>query len=200
MVEFLHESRIPKDRIAVLIGKDGATKKQIEGLTHTHLDVDSKEGDVFIKGADAIDLFSTREIVKAIARGFNPEIALSLTKQDNVLEVIALSEFVNTDNKNAMGRIKGRVIGTDGKTRRIIEELTLTHLCVYGKTISLIGEPANVAAAKKAVESLLSGSPHASVYSWLERQAKDLRRREFGITEIREPKAETEDDESKPKE
>ena len=183
MVEFLHESRIPKDRVAVLIGKSGTVKKQLEDRTHTHLTIDSKEGDVFIHGEDAIDLLHAREAVKAVARGFNPEMAFLLASDDYVLEIVPLADFVKADNKNALARVKGRVIGAEGKSRRIIEELTFTHLCVYGKTISIIGKPEQVAVSKKAVESLLSGSPHSSVYTWLEKQTKDLRKSEYGIME-----------------
>ena len=34
----------------------------------------------------------------------------------------------------------GRVIGKDGSTRKTIEDLTNTDICVYGKTVSIIGD------------------------------------------------------------
>ena len=78
MVEYSYEMKIPKDRVAVLIGKSGAIKKQLEENTKSKIKVDSEEGDVFVSGEDAILLFSAREIIKAIGRGFNPEIAMLL--------------------------------------------------------------------------------------------------------------------------
>jgi len=46
------------------------------------------EGDVFVKGEDALGLYSTREIIKAIGRGFNPETAKLLLKQDYSFELV----------------------------------------------------------------------------------------------------------------
>ena len=174
---FAHEVLIPKDRVAVLIGKDGETKTAIEEGTKTRLKVDSKEGDIFVSGEDALGLYAAREVVIAVGRGFNPELAMLLLKQDYVFEVINLTEY--TRSKEAMLRLKGRVIGKEGKSRRLIEELTEAYVSVYGKTISIIGMPENGYAAKHAVESLLGGSPHSTVYKWLEKRRRDLKRKEM---------------------
>ena len=177
MVEYSYEMKIPKDSVAVLIGKSGAIKKQLEENTKSKIKVDSEEGDVFVSGEDAILLFSAREIIKAIGRGFNPEIAMLLMQQDYMFEVIDLMDYAPT--KRHLLRLKGRVIGQNGKSRRIIEEMTETYLCVYGKTISLIGPPEGTSIARKAVESLLDGSPHSNVYKWLEGKRKEMKKSEI---------------------
>ncbi len=172
MEEYSYDIKIPKARIAVLIGKSGEIKTKLEQSTKTKLIIDSTEGDIEVQGTDAIGLLCAREIIKAIGRGFNPEVALLLLKQDYVLNILSLNEYgkrVNTQN-----RLKGRVIGKEGKTRSIIEDHTETHISVYGKTIAIIGEAQNVAVARKAIESLLTGSPHAPVYKWLEKKRQQL--------------------------
>ena len=179
MVEYLYDTKIPKERIAVLIGKDGITKKQIESATNIKLKIDSKEGDVFLEGEDALGLYSAREVVKAIGRGFNPEIALLLLKPDYMFEMLNMLDYVKS--KNSIIRLKGRVIGAEGRSRKTIEELTETYISVYGKTIGIIGFSENVTIAKKAIESLLSGSPHSSVYKWLEKRRGNMKRRDFEI-------------------
>ena len=173
MAEFMNQIKIPQDRVAVLIGKDGETKNTIEKGTHTFLDIDSQEGEVNISGKDPLDLFTSAELVKAIGRGFNPEIALSLIKIDFVLEVISVGDYAKT--KNDFMRLRGRVIGKEGKARRVIEELLEVSICVYGKTISIIGDIESVGIARKAVESLLSGSPHSSVYKFLEKRRRSMK-------------------------
>ncbi|MBI4141602.1 RNA-processing protein [Candidatus Woesearchaeota archaeon] len=175
--EYAYELKIPKERVAVLIGKEGSVKKQIEQSTCVTLDIDSNEGEVKLIGNDALGLYSCREIVRAISRGFNPEIALLLLKQDYGFEMINIADFAGT--KNDAVRLKGRVIGEGGKSRKVIEELTDCHVSVYGKTVSLVGGLEWLPSARRAVESLLSGSPHSSVYHWLEKRRKDLRRREL---------------------
>jgi len=177
MPEFSYELKIPQERVAVLIGKKGEIKEQLEKETKTKIDVDSDEGDVFVKGEDALGLYSTREIVKAIGRGFNPETAMLLLKQDYSFELVNVADYAKTNE--SVRRLKGRVIGQEGRSRRLIEEMTECYISVYGKTIGIIGEASNVAMARRAVESLLQGSPHAGIYKWLEKQRRTLRMRQL---------------------
>ncbi len=178
MEVFQHEIKIPKERIAVLIGKKGETKQEIETATLTQLIIDSKEGDVTIRGRDGMGIYTSKEIVTAIGRGFNPEIALLLLKVDYSFEAINLTD-VSGKSKESLLRIKGRVIGKDGKTREIIQQMTNTYVSVFGKTVCLIGETSSVQFAHRAIEMLLKGSTHATVYKWLEKQRKTMKRREM---------------------
>lgn len=174
--EFMHGLRIPKDRISVLIGTSGETKKHIEDTLGVTIDIDSEEGDVQIIGEDGLLVFTAREVVKAISRGFNPEFALLLTKQDYSLELIEIKDFAKT--KKQIIRKRGRVIGEKGRGRRTIEDLTDTHISVYGKTVGIIGRVEDVIAAKRAVEALLGQATHASVYKLLEKRRREMRRQE----------------------
>ena len=175
MVEYSYELKVPRNRVAVIIGKEGSVKKEIEESTKTKLNIDSKEGDVFISGEDALGLYTAREIIKAVGRGFNPDVAKLLLKPEYIFEVVDLGEFAKS--KESMLRLKGRVIGKEGKSRRLIEELTECSISVFGKTISVIGLPESAANARRAVESLLRGSTHANVYKWLEKRRRELKRR-----------------------
>jgi ribosomal RNA assembly protein len=177
MGEYSYELKIPKERVAVLIGKDGEVKTAIETETKTDIKVDSKEGDVFVSGDDALGLYAAREVIIAIGRGFNPELAMILLKQDCVFEVINLNTY--NKSKEAQLRLKGRVIGKEGKSRKLIEELTEAYVSVYGKTICIIGMPESAYAAKHAIEMLLAGSTHSTVYKWLEKRRRDIKRREM---------------------
>jgi len=174
---FSYEIRIPKERVAVLIGLKGKVKKDIEEATHSRLDIDSNEGDVTIFGDDSLGMYSAREVIKAVGRGFNPEIAMLLLHQDYTLELLNLPDYLGK-SKAKMIRIKGRVIGEGGRARHLIEEHTETSISVYGKTIAIIGKVENASVAKKAIEDLLSGAPHSAVYRWLEKKRKDLKMRE----------------------
>jgi len=176
MEEFSYELKIPKERVAILIGINGEVKKNIEADTKTRIQIDSKEGDIFIYGKDALGLYTCREVIRSIGRGFNPEIAKLLLKQDYIFEMIYLNEFTGK-SKSTLLRLKGRVIGKEGKCRRLIEDLSEAYVSVYGKTICIIGSPEQATMAKKAVESLLKGSAHANVYKWLEKRRRELKRR-----------------------
>ena len=174
--------KIPQNRVGALIGTNGDVKKSIEKLTGTILDIDSDDGTVYITPRedmeDPLGVWNANHIVKAIARGFNPDVAMKLIHDDIYLEVMKLPLYIGK-SKKALSRYKGRIIGTNGKTRELITELADVDMAVYGKTVSLIGEMENILVAKEAIEMILNGSRHKSVYSFLENKKETLKLREF---------------------
>lgn len=172
------ELKIPLDRVAVLIGKNGEVKRRIEERLHVRLEIQSEEGDVFIHGDDSVAAFEAVNVVKAIARGFNPEIAELLYDEQYILDFISISDFSGR-SKKTFARLKGRVIGQEGKARKMVESLSETFISVYGKTIGIIGKVESVAVSRQALEMLLEGAPHGNVYRWLEDKRRELIRRSF---------------------
>ena len=162
--------RIPEDRIGALIGKSGKTKSKIEETCSVKLDIDSKNGEVKVL-SEVVDeqfrSFKALEIVTAIGRGFSPEKAMRLLKGENTLHVINLREF-GGKTPDQTERIKGRIIGDGGKARINMENLSNADITVYGKTVSVIGEPTQLKLAIDANESLVSGSMHGYVYKKIE--------------------------------
>ena len=174
--------KIPQNRVGALIGTNGDVKKNIEKLTGTILDIDSEDGTVYISPRedmeDPLGVWNANHIVKAIGRGFNPEVAVKLVHDDIYLEIIKLPLYIGK-SKKALARHKGRIIGKNGKTRELITELAEVDMAVYGKTVSLIGEMDNVMVAKEAIEMILNGSRHKSVYAFLENKKETLKLKEF---------------------
>ena len=170
-MEFSYEVKIPKERIAVLVGIKGNVKKKLEKTLNIKITIDSKEGDVVLGGNDSLILMTAQSIVRAIGRGFSPKLAFHLLDENNYLELIDMDDY--SSSKSNLIRIRARAIGTGGKARRTVEHLTDTYVTIYGKTIGIIGDFEGVKLARRAFESLLSGSRHSTIYSWLEKQKKD---------------------------
>ncbi|AEH07115.1 KH domain-containing protein [Methanothermococcus okinawensis] len=174
--------KIPKDRIGVLVGKKGETKNKIEKELGVEVVID-EDGEITIfsteEQKDPLATWKAKDIIRAIGRGFNPEKALKLISDDYILEIIDITDYANSDN--AIRRLKGRVIGSGGKSRRYIEDLTDTDVSVYGKTIAILGEYEPVQIAKEAVSMILRGSSHAKMYKYLERHRQDIKRRELEL-------------------
>ena len=179
--------KVPTERIGALIGPEGAMKENIEKKFAVELHIDSETGDVTITlkpdAEDPSNLFQVREVVTAIGRGFSPERAIHLlSEEDAVLYVIDLREIVGKSQSD-MNRLKGRVIGQKGKTRKIIEELTNANIAVYGHTISIVGNLDEVEVAKEAVQMLLRGSEHRTVYRYLNRKRGELKEKRLELWE-----------------
>ncbi len=173
--------KIPLERIAVLVGPKGSIKELIEEKATASLNIDSQSGDVEISEAkDPIKGLRASEVVHAIARGFSPEKALRLLDDDLLmLETIDLSNVARTEKD--LQRLRGRIIGKDGKTREVFEDLTNVRISVYGKTICLIGYPEHNAVARAGIEMLLKGSTHGPVYNFLEKKKSELKRSDLGL-------------------
>ena len=163
------ELRIPRDRIGVLIGKKGRTRKRLEKIADVKITVDSRTGEVKVKGTEETDpltFMRITKVIKAIGRGFDPDTALKLLQDDYYLEIINLKEHLS---RNAIRRQKARIIGTGGSARKKLEALTDTDIRVYGNTVAIIGDYESVELAKRAISRLIiEGSPHSVVFRDLE--------------------------------
>jgi ribosomal RNA assembly protein len=171
--------KIPEERVGVLVGPSGTMKHFIEEKTKTILEIDSETGTVSITSSeDPLQALRVMDLVKAIGRGFSPERALSILDDEMLmLDVLDLSKMVST--KSDMERIKGRIIGKDGRSREIMERLSGSKVSVYGKTVSILGYPEQIRVARTAIEMLLDGAPHGNVYSFLEKKHQELAKEEL---------------------
>ena len=172
---------IPLERMGVLIGRDGSTKARIEDAFNVKLLIQSQGGVVEIVPREGSDdpttILRARDVVLAIARGFAPDRALKLIDDDIVLDIIDLRETFGKNERN-IARLKGRVIGREGKIRRLIEEMTDARVSVYGHTIAILGEYGAATAAREAIELLLKGKQHSTVYKLLRKIKSVSKKRE----------------------
>jgi ribosomal RNA assembly protein len=170
---------IPKDRVGVLVGPGGTVKLTIEEKLFVDLKIDSPSGAVEIgvkpDTPDPSGALQAKDIVLAIGRGFSPERAFRLFNEDTALDIIDLHDFFGK-NEAEIRRVDGRIIGREGKTRRILEELTGAAISVSGHTVSIIGGYEAVSMAKDALEKLIKGRQHGTVYKFLRRRRQEIKK------------------------
>ena len=172
----IQEVKIAGSRVGVLIGKGGATKKELETKTHSTITVDSKEGLVKVEGSDefAVPLLRAVEIINAINLGFSPERAFEMIEdEDLLLDVIDLSSMA--EGPKQLDRLRGRIIGKDGRAREQIEDMTEIEISVFGKTVALIGYPEALKTARTAIDMLIQGVPHENVFAFLDKKKKEAK-------------------------
>jgi len=157
---------IPENRVSILIGEKGKTKRLIEKLTKSKLNISNK-GNITVLSEN----LKTRDIVEAIGRGFNPKIALKLISEDIIFDLIEINDF--SKNKLRQSSLRSRVIGRNGSAKKMIETRTNTDITVFGKTVAFIGKVEDVYLARRTIELILQGSQHGSVYRWLKDQTND---------------------------
>jgi ribosomal RNA assembly protein len=178
--------RVPLERIGVLIGHKGKTKSAIEENLGVLIDIDGETGNVEIAAkpeGNPANVFRARDVVTAIGRGFSPENAFRLFSEESHLLVIDLSDFCGK-SVSCIKRIKARIIGTNGKARRNLEELTRTRISIYGDTVAVIGDIEHCEAAREALMMLIRGNTHRTVYNFLRSRRAELKRIETELWRV----------------
>jgi len=155
--------RIPEKR-KVILKKYENLKKKIEDFTNTKIELNDE---ISIEG-DSVNVFQVKNLIKAFGRGFDLDDCFYLLEDEYGLEIINLSEF--TKSKERLKTLKGRIIGTEGKTKKYIEKFTDVKTSIFGKTVSIIGKWDKIYIAKEAIMKLIQGCNHQTLYRWLEKK------------------------------
>ncbi|MFN3268789.1 MAG: KH domain-containing protein [Zestosphaera sp.] len=168
------------ERLGVLIGEGGKTLKDLENRTKTIVSVDSVNSSVLIEPATPetpIDgILRASDFIRAIDAGFSPEKAYRLLDEDAVLLIINLKEVVGS-SQNHLYRVKARIIGEEGRVKSNIEQLTGTYISVYEDLVAVIGDYEGAYLAREALEMLIQGREHSTVYRFLNKKSRELKRR-----------------------
>lgn len=148
--------------------------KKAVPLIESRLKVHFSFGKTFvnIKGPELSE-FLAEEIVRAINFGFRADDAMLLKDENFVLEFIDVKE--NTHRKN-LKDVRARLIGTKGKARKTIENLTGSVIVINGNRVGIIVDSLHLDAVTSAIESLIRGAKHGNVFSYLEKQGTIIRK------------------------
>lgn len=163
--------KIPLSRIPMLLGEKEKTKKEIEKKANVKLHVE-QDGEVEVTSDNMADVYFAKNVVKAIGRGFSSKDALHLLKEGFELVIIDLKEFVHSES--AISRVRGRIIGEEGKVKKEIENSTESWVSVYGNTVCIIAKYDSLEYAKEAIIKIIEGAPHTTVFNYLAKVRRGL--------------------------
>lgn len=110
--------------------------------------------------------YIAEKVIDAINFGFSLEIAMLIKKEDFLFEVINIKEYTRRKN---LQQIRARIIGTKGKTLKVLHELTKCFLELKNNEVGIIGSPESIQNAQEAIISLIRGAKQRNVYSFLEK-------------------------------
>jgi len=166
MIDYI---KIPEKMRKVLI-RDEKDRRKIEKFTNTVITI---EDDIKIEG-EGLEVYQAKNVLRAFGRGFTVKDSLCLLDDDYGLEIIDLTALIRS--RNRMLVVNGRIIGTQGKTKKMIERYTDTKLALSGKTVSILGKWDNIGISKEAVMIMIDGKNHATLYKWLEQQYSGVKK------------------------
>jgi len=116
---------------------------------------------------NAVEEYVAERAVEALELGFTSQQALLLKEEDFVLEKINIKDLTK---RHDLERIRARIIGTKGKTKEIIQNLSDCLISLHGNTIGIIGRAEDIKKAITALTSIICGQKQGRVYSFLEKE------------------------------
>lgn len=124
-------------------------------------------GKIISLEGSTMEEYISAQVIEALNLGFSLEQSLLLKDEDFILEKINIKDITK---RHDLKIIKARIIGTRGKTKSILEDLSDCFIILHGNTIGIIGRTEEIKKAMQALTSLIHGSKQSRVYSYLERQ------------------------------
>ena len=126
---------------------------------------------VFIDG-DADKEFEALQVMEAINLDFPIEQTLELTNENIILQTVHIKDITK---RHDLERVRARVIGTQGKTLKTLNNITGCHFALSDNEVGIIGNTEDIEEARQAVISLIQGSKQSNVYTRTERLRKQKR-------------------------
>ena len=114
----------------------------------------------------SIDEYEASIVFEAINFGFSPRVALALKDEESAFKVIHIRDHT----KRKLRDVQSRLIGKEGKTRRLIAELSDSYVLIKEGEIGIIGDIKNAENASTAIISLIKGSKQSNMYRYLEKK------------------------------
>jgi ribosomal RNA assembly protein len=143
----------------------GRNKKMLEkklGVT-----IKTFQGKVMIEGS-AEDIYDAEQVFQALDFGFSLQRALLLKEEDFVFQKVHIHEHT----KRNLVDVKARLIGTKGKTKRVLSQLSDCEIMIKEGEVGVIGYVEDVEDTVVAIINIIKGSKQSNMYKFLEKRGK----------------------------
>ncbi len=128
---------------------------------------------VNIEGAP-LDEYTALQFFEAMNFGFSVDKSLLLCKEDFVFRKVKIKSHTRRKLKD----IRARLIGTHGKTRKTMTEISGCEIIIGESEVGIIGEVEEVENVERAVIHLIEGAKQGNMYKYLERMNRERKSHE----------------------
>ncbi len=152
---------IPKERARLL---DQRALPSLQRLLKCRIEV-REENEVMIAG-EPYDEYNARNVIQAFGRGFSINTSCKLLGESYFFKYINMRDMFRKNEQ--VKRLKARIIGEGGRSKKYIETVSETELSIYGDTVGIIGTIQGISIAVIGIEALLGGGTHKKAYRLME--------------------------------
>ena len=156
----------------IYVGKVKVVKKfneQIEKTLGVSIKIDG--GNVIFSG-EPYDEYASMRVFEAIRFGFSVKKALALKDETMAFKVVHIKSHTRRQLKD----IRARLIGTKGKTRRVMADISGCEILIKENEVGIIGDAEEVGIVETAIINLIRGSKQSNMYQYLERMNRERKK------------------------
>lgn len=114
----------------------------------------------------ALEEYEASLVFDAVDFGFPLDIAILAKDEDMTFKRLSIKDFTRRVD---MEVVRGRLIGTQGRTRRTIENIADCHIRIQDNEVGILGSAEEVEYTVTAIANLIRGSKQSNVYKFLEK-------------------------------
>lgn len=138
-------------------------KRRLEKILNIKITRRGKE--VSIQG-EPEDEHIAEKIIDALNFGFPFSTAMLIKKEDFTFEMINIKDYTK---RKDLRIIRARIIGTRGKTLKILNHLTNCYFELKDNYIGVIGPPEYLEGGQKAIIAIIKGAKQSRVYGLMKK-------------------------------
>lgn len=147
-------------------------KKLISKLKEMGVNIEKDGNTISLHSDGAFNGLLAKNVLIAFNRGFDAKTSANLLDGNFDIAVINISDYASSKKRQI--ELKGRVIGNRGIIKTRIMKDTSCWIKVYGKTVSIIGPVETIGIAVYAIEMILNGAKHDSVFSMINKMKLEM--------------------------
>lgn len=146
-------------------------KKELEDRLKVKIFI--KGTQVTIEGDEELDEYFASRVLEAMDYKFLVDDALLLRDEKYDFKVLHIKGHTH---RHDMEIVRGRIIGTKGKTIDTFRELTGCEIAVKDNEVAILGPTERIHEAEEAIIALIKGSKQGNVYAHLEKLNREKRK------------------------
>lgn len=141
-------------------------KNELEKALNIEISIEGKK--VIIEGS-SIEEYEATKVLDAINFGFSAKKAIVLKEDTMDFKIINIKNF---SKKKDLKTVRGRIIGSKGRTKKTIENITGCNLVIKENEMGIICSVDSIDEVMTAIENLIRGTKQSNTYRYLEKMNK----------------------------